>query len=136
MNKELTETYTDITDKLASQNALIDSLNFYLNDDDISKDQILRKANGISIPSIKFNSWKAISNSKIELMDYEKVSTLAVIEEQKELLKIKSEKFMDFVYSNFRETAKDKKEFMRITISEIISTEISLQRDIKKMIDD
>ncbi|MDW5290710.1 hypothetical protein [Formosa sp. PL04] len=41
------------------------------------------KVNEMYIPTIKINSWKAISNSKIELMEYDKVSTLANIEEHK-----------------------------------------------------
>lgn len=135
INQELVETKKDIDEKLIKQRMLIDTLSFYLKDNQISLDAIIKKATGIYIPSIKTNSWKAISNSKIELMDYAKVSTLADIEEQKELLRIKSEKLLDFIFSNYKETAEDKKEFMQILMSEIISTEIFLQKDINKVIE-
>ena len=134
INKELTETNNDILEKLVKQRILIDSLVFYLKDNQISLDKIIRKSRGIYIPTIKINSWKAISNSKIELMDYDKVSTLADIEEQKDLLRIKAQKLIDFIYSNYKETGEDKKQFMKIMMSEIISTEISLQKDIEKII--
>jgi len=134
IHKELNETNDDIVNTLVKQRILIDSLNFYLKDDQISIDNVLNKAQGIYIPRVRINSWKAISNSKIELMDYDKVSTLADIEDQKELLRIKSEKLIDFIFSNYRETGENEKEFMRIMMSEIISTERSLQEDIKKII--
>ncbi|WP_108801927.1 hypothetical protein [Aquimarina sp. Aq107] len=134
IQNELTESHNDINIKLVQQKTLIDSLKFYLKDDQISLDIIIKKADGIYIPKIRINSWKAISNSKIELMDYQKVSTLADIEEQKDLLQMKAEKLIDFIYSNYKETEKEKKEFMIIMMSEVISTEKSLQEDIRKII--
>lgn len=136
LNKELVETDEDITKVLVKQRVLMDSIQFYANNDQISIDVVLRKANGIHIPTIKMNSWKAISNSKIELMEYDKVSTLADIEEQKDLLRMKSGKLIDFIYSNFKETSPDKKAFMNIMMREIVSTEISMQADIQKIIEE
>jgi hypothetical protein len=90
INKELTETNNDIIDKLAIQERLIDTLDFYKKNSETSIIDIMMKVNGVSVPSIKISSWKAISNSKIELMEYDKISSLSNIEEQKELLTIKS----------------------------------------------
>ena len=118
---------------MAKQRLLVDTLDFYANDTRISLLDIVRKNNGIYIPSIKINSWKAISNSKIELMEYDKISALANMEEQKETLKAKSDRFSDFVYSNPKETGKDKKEFMKILMLDIIGTEVSLQELIRKV---
>lgn len=135
ITKELIETNTDINEKLEKQKMLIDTLDFYMNDETMSLDKVINKAQGIYIPSIKLNSWKALASSKIELMDYEELSTLADIEEQKELLKMKSNRMVDFIYGNFRETSKDAKETMRISMSEVISTEKSLQKDVLKLIE-
>lgn len=79
IKKELTETNKDITDNLAIQKSLVDTLNFYKKDEKTSILDIVKKVNGIKIPTIKINSWKAISNSKIELMEYYEVSTLSNI---------------------------------------------------------
>lgn len=134
INKELVETNIDIIDKIAIQKSFIDTLTVYLNNDKISLFDITIKANGIYIPSIKINSLKALSNSKIELMEYNKISALATIEEQKEMLRIKSERLQDFVYSNIKETSKDKKEFMKLLMVDIINTEIPLQKGIQSII--
>ena len=131
IDKELGETTEDIIDKIAIQKSLIDSIDFYKKDDKVSILNIVMKATGIHIPSIKINSWKAISNSKIELMEYNKVSTLANIEEQKELLKIKSINLMNFIYPNIKETGTDKKELFKLMMLDIISTEETIQKQIE-----
>ncbi|MBI9069302.1 MAG: hypothetical protein JEZ09_18540 [Salinivirgaceae bacterium] len=136
INKELTETNEDIIDKISIQKSFIDTLDFYLEDNKISLLDITIKANGIYIPTIKINSWKAISNSRIELVEHNKVSALANIEEQKEILKMKTEKLANFLYSNTKETGKEKKEFMKIMMLDIIGTEIPLQKEIEKIIND
>lgn len=136
IDKELTETNKDILDNISAQRSFIDTLDFYLENDKISLLDITMKAEGINIPSIKLNSWKAISNSKIELMEYDKVSTLANVEEQNEILKMKTEKLADFLYSNTKETGKDKKEFMKLMMLDIIHTEIPLQNEIERILND
>ncbi|MCC8359371.1 DUF6090 family protein [Salinimicrobium sediminilitoris] len=134
IDKELTETNKEIMDNIKVQKSFLDTLNLYLENDKISLLDITLKAGGIDIPTIKINSWKAISNSKIELMEYNKVSTLANIEEQKEILKMKTEKLADFLYSNTKETGKEKKEFMKLMMLDIIHTEIPLQGEIETIL--
>src|SRR5690554_1879820 len=81
IDKELKESNKDIKETIPLQKTLIDTLNFYRKDDNVSIGDVMMKANGVHIPSIKISSWKAISNSKIELMDYDRISALANIEE-------------------------------------------------------
>ena len=133
-NKELTDTNQDIKENLLLQKSYIDSIDAYLIDDNISLLDITLKNKGIYVPTIKINSWKAISNSKIELLDYKKISALAIIEEQKEMLKMKSMRLVDFLYANPKETGKDKKEFLKILMLDIIGTEESIQKDISNII--
>jgi hypothetical protein len=64
-------------------------------------------------------------------MEYDKISTLANIEEQKELLKIKSQNLMNFVYPNTKETSIDKKELLKLMMLDIISTEETIQKQIQ-----
>ena len=133
-NKELTDTNQDIKENLLLQKSYIDSIDAYLINDNISLLDITLKNKGIYVPTIKINSWKAISNSKIELLDYKKISALAMIEEQKEMLKMKSMRLVDFLYANPKETGKDKKEFLKILMLDIIGTEESIQKDISNII--
>ncbi len=134
INKELSETNKDLIDNLITQKSFVDTLNFYSRDNKISVLDITIKSKGIYIPAIKINSFKALSNSKIELMEYSKISALANIEEQKEILKMKTERLVDFVYSNTQETGKDKKEFMKLLMLDIISTEKALQKGIESIL--
>lgn len=132
VNKELAETDADIANILSLQKSYIDTLDFYINDDKISLKDIILKSNGINIPTIKLHSWKAISNSKIELVDYDKLSALANIEEQNETLSKKTERMGDFLYANINETGKDKKEIMKMLFMDIMGTEIAIQNGIEK----
>ena len=136
INKDLIESNEDINDKILIQKSFIDTLDFYLEDNKISLLDITIKAKGIYMPTIKMNSWKAISNSRIELIEYNKVSVMVNIEEQKENLKMKTNKLVDFLYSNAYETGKQKKELMKIMMLDIIGTETPLQKEIERIITD
>ena len=133
IDKELTETKQEIIDNTKIHKSLVDTIDFYKKNENVSIFEIVMKVDGIQIPTIKMNSWKAISNSKIELMKYDKVSSLANIAEQKELLKVKSQNLMDFIYPNTKETGTDKKELLKLMILDIISTEITIQKQIEKV---
>lgn len=133
-NKELTETREDIKATLLSQKLYLDTIDAYLMDDKVSLIDITIKNKGVYIPTIRINSWKAISNSKIELLDYEKVSSLGMIEETKGILMMKSNRLIDFLYANPKETGKDKKEFLKILMLDIMGTEESLQKTISAIL--
>ena len=53
------------------------------------------------------------------------------IEEQKEILKDKTEYLMTFLYSNFHETEKSKKETLKMILIDIIQTEKTTQKIIE-----
>ena len=135
IDKELTETAESIINKRTTQESLIDTLDYYKTDKDVSLFDIMMKVNGIQMPSIKINSWKAISSTKIELMEYSKVSTLADIEEQKDLLKVKSQNLMNFIYPNTQETGTEKKEQLKLRLLDIISTETTIENQINEIIE-
>ena len=134
IDKELNETNEDIIDHIEIQKSLIDTLDFYEKNTKISILIAVKKARGIHMPKIRINSWKAISNTKIELMSYEKVSALANIEEQKKILNTKIENLMNFIYSNTKETGIDKKQLLKLMMQDIISTEKTIQNEINRII--
>jgi len=134
INKELSETEKDITIKIKGQNALADTLDYYKNNEKISILNIVTKVKGIYIPTIKINAWKAVSNSRIELIDYDKLSVLANIAEAKEILRMKTEKLGNFIYANTSETTIDKKKLMKLMVLDIIHTEKMIQDEIKKVV--
>jgi len=112
---------------------VLDSIEAYLTDETVSLFDIMIKARGIRFTTIKNNSWKAISNSKIELVDYKKISVLSDIEERKEILELQSEKLLDFMINNAEETSQGKKQIFRMIIKNIIELEEELQSDIQEL---
>lgn len=136
MNKELNESNDDIKKKMPQQQTLIDTLGFYKKNDSISIFDVMMKVNGVQIPQIRISSWKAISSSKIELLEYDRVSALANIEEQKELLISKTQYLMNFLYPNIKDTSFDKKELIMFMMQDIMVTERDLQEEIEGAIQD
>ncbi|UZO80123.1 DUF6090 family protein [Aquimarina sp. ERC-38] len=136
LKMELKETDVEITEKIPKQKILIDTLNSYSEDETVSLLQIIEKAKGVYAPAIRLNYWKALSNTKIELLPYERLSILADIEEGKELVEYKLNKILDFIYSNWTSTAIDTKLKMKFMLEELIRTQDEVQRDIRKILNE
>ena len=134
IEKELEESMTDLKRVIPKQLASIDSIDVYLNNEELSLFDLMMKIDGIQAPTIKTNSWNAIANSKIELIEYEKLSALAGIEERKENLNRRIDKQMDFVFQNFENTDKEKKEIYRMMIGDVVGTEKRLQSRIEEIL--
>lgn len=136
MKKELKESNQDIKEKIPQQKTLIDTLYFYKNNDKISIFDVMMKVNGIQIPKIRISSWKAISNSKIELLEYNRISDWANIEEQKEIMLSKTQYLMNFLYPNIKDTSIEKKELIMLMMQNIIVSEKDLQEQIEGIFKD
>ncbi|MFS4417059.1 hypothetical protein [Maribacter sp. 2307ULW6-5] len=136
MDKELEESLEDIKKTLPQQTTLIDSLAFYGKDEQVSIFDVMMKANGIHLPSIKTTSWKAISTSKLELMAYKRIRTMTQIQEQKENMLAKCRLLMDFTYQNIKETDSEKKELVGIMMQDIMVSERDLQAEIEAILED
>jgi hypothetical protein len=134
IEKELEESNEDIKSIIPKQMASVDTIIRYLNNERVSLYEIIVKANGIQMPIIKTNSWNAIANSKIELIDYEKISALSDIEERKENLMLRVERQMDFIFVNFEETDRSKKVIMKMIVMDIIGAERELQAAIEEIL--
>jgi uncharacterized membrane-anchored protein YhcB (DUF1043 family) len=133
IQSEVGETQEDIEEKLVAHNALMDTLSTYLNDETMSLQKIMNKTNGITLPKVRIHSWKAISNSRIELLDYESLSILANIEEEKNLLNEKSKYLMNFLYNNIGEKSRYKKAILMGLVNDIIGTENWILSEIEEL---
>jgi len=131
---ELEESNKDIEKSLPRQQVLIDSLTKYMNDNSTSIYQIIDKANGLSGPNIKMRTWNAITNSNIELIEFEKLSALSEIEDSKKNLELKQQKILDFIIENIKTTNLEEKEVFMLLIQEIISTEEYLRFEIEEFL--
>lgn len=135
IKKELVVTHKEILEKEKKQQRLLDTLNNYLNNK-TSLIEALTRGDGIHLPTIRMNSWKAIKNSKIELLDHEKLLNLSSIEEGKELFKLKTDMVVNFLYNNISNQEKEKKELFKIMFKEVISTQKRLKTRIEKIINE
>ena len=131
VNNELKDSKEDLKTTIAQPKSLIDSLNYYSNNKNFTLSEIILKSNGIKIPQIKTTAWKSVSNSKIDLIDYEKITILSTIDEQKEAINNKSQFLMTYIYSNANETDKNKKENLKLILMDIIQTEKTTQQFIE-----
>ena len=93
------------------QKRLLDSVESNLNVHKATILQILSKSGGFKIPSIKNASWKALTGSKIELMDYKTLKILTDIEENKRYLKVKLTMPLPFYIKTLMRPAKMRKRF-------------------------
>lgn len=131
IDSELKESKEELTNKMPKQQALIDSLNRYVANENISFQTIILKSNGVHIPQIRINAWKSIANTKIDLIDYRKIALLSNIEELKETLNNKSELLMSFIYSNFNTTDKNVKATAKLILMDITQTERAIYETIE-----
>ncbi|MDT0538672.1 DUF6090 family protein [Croceitalea sp. P059] len=136
IQNELKESKVNLEASIPKQQVLIDSLMQYVNNDSISIYGIIRKADGIQSPIIKTNSWKAIANSKIELIEFEKLSALSEIEETKKNLDLKTTKLVDYLIENLKTTNKEKKEVFLLLSEEILSTSRYSQSEIEEFLNE
>ena len=134
IEEELKESVLDIKRVMPKQLASIDTINAYLDNEQASLYDIVLKADGVYSPTIKTNAWNAIANSKIELVDYERLSALADIEDMKDNLTQRINRQLDFTFQNFEETDKVKKEILKMMILDVVGAEERLQLEIEKFI--
>jgi len=131
VDSELKESKEEILITIPKQETLIDSLNFYAKNKEVTVLTTVMKSGGIYLPPIKLNAWKAVSTNKIDLVDYKKVTTLSNIEELKGILSGKGELLMNFIYANINETDERIKQTIKLMLLDIIQTEKTLQLHIE-----
>ena len=134
IENELNDSATEIKSVMPKQIASVDTLDVYLNNQQVTLYEIMIRSNGIQMPTIKTNSWNAIANSKIELIEYDKLSALSEIAERKENLIQRIEKQMDYIFQNFENTDRNKKIIVRMMIMDVVNTENELLNKIEELI--
>ena len=133
IEKELADSILDIQQVIPRQLASIDTLQAYVNDSDVSLYQIIIKSNGVHIPTIRTTAWNAISNSRIDLIAYEKLSALADIAERKDNLNSRFDKQVEFTFQNFESTDRGKKEILGMMMLDIVNAEKRLMARIEEL---
>lgn len=131
INSELHDSKEDIKSTIPQHKSLIDSLEYYSNDKSATLLNVVMDSKGIKIPSIKLNAWKSVASTKIDLIDYNKITLLSTIEEHKRTLDSKTQFLTTFLYSNINETDKNKKQTLKMLLMDIVTTEKTIQLNIE-----
>lgn len=124
---EMTENMESLERVMPLHEALLDSTVAHLDNSEASIRDIISGAGGLKGILIKNVSWHSFLNSKIELVEYEMISALADIDKSRELLDLKMNKLMDFVYEHSESTDRSKKEMLIAFIDNLIDSEESLR---------
>ena len=135
IQKELEESILEIKEVIPKQLAAADTIQAYMNDDTVSLYDIIMKSNGVQMPRIKTNSWNAISNTRINLVEYDKLSALADIEERKTNLRERVEKQLEFTFQNFEETGTSKKQILNMILLDVVGAEQRLLAKIEEFLE-
>ena len=135
IEKELEESALEIKEVIPKQLAAADTIQAYMNDETVSLYRILIKSNGVQMPRIRTNSWDAISNTRIDLVEYDKLSALADIEERKTNLRERVEKQMEFTFQNFEETGTSKKQILNMILLDVVGAEQRLLAKIEEFLE-
>lgn len=136
ITNELEESKRNLNVSIPKQQILIDSISKYSDDDSISIFEILIKADGIQDPIIKTNAWKAVASSRIDLIEFEKLSALSEIDESKKNLELKTEKLVDFTIENLKSTSQEKKEVFLLLSKEILRTTKNVHLEIEEFLNE
>ncbi|MEO1712469.1 MAG: hypothetical protein AAFU60_03955 [Bacteroidota bacterium] len=135
IEQELTDNAEDLEDMVFRHQRLIDTTRHYLENDTVSVFDVFAYTSGFQIPSVKLTSWQALKSSRVELVDYELISSMTDLEEIKINLNLKIEKLMDFAYAHLRYKDEDSKERLLIHFLDLLDTEEDLLERNKKLLE-
>ncbi len=125
LNKELEENKSELSSRILEHQQLLDTIAFY-EDKEVSIVEFIGKCNGLRNASIKNTAWKAIMNSRIDLLDYEIISLLTSIDENKEDMKTQFEKLIDLIYNRAESTKSIDVQLFELTINDLLHSEMNL----------
>lgn len=126
IEKEIEISKNEIDTTLAKHLTIIDSLEYYFDDNEILLRDLLRNLGGIQSPSVKVISLRFFVANKAELVDFELIAQLSEIEIHSDGLSSKMKRLIDFVYENMNNSSSDAKIKFAFFLANIIDSEQSL----------
>ena len=126
IKKEMEEDLVEIKDILPLQYALIDTVELYLENEDVSVLDCIMKTNGLKVIAIKNNSWWSFLNAKIEIIGYETISNLGDVEATKQFINRKVNLLMDFALENAESKETSLKRMLIIQVLNLVDSEEGL----------
>ena len=103
-----------------------DSLENYLEDDELSLRELIADLGGIQIPEVKNIGLRFFIANKAELVDYQIISDLLEIEFGGDTFQMKMNKLLDFAYERIESTDAESKVLFVVYLYEVIDGEKNL----------
>jgi len=127
--EELKENKLELEEKIPEHYALLDTIYAYIDSDSVPIGEIVQKVQGVRIVNVKNNSWRAFLNFKIELIEYDYISTLSNIDGGQRHMEKQTDQLIDFIYSNLDDDTEIKKMIFSTLINDILHHEEVLLED-------
>jgi len=123
---ELSENKAELEKIIMEHKSFVDTLDIYIKSKDMPLGTLLMKSSGFRMVNISNTSWKTFLNANMELVDYEHISLLTGIDENKQNLRAQMDKLADLIYNNLISKDPSKKIILMLMINDLISIEDSL----------
>lgn len=135
IKNEVEENYSELKKVMGEQTRLLDTINYY-SENQISIYAILRKANGLQLPTLSNTGLEFYTRNQINSIDFEMMSKLIQMNMLSELIDSKLEKLMDFLYPNIFVDSKESKLMVKMYLQNTLESEDQLINVYKKFIDE
>ena len=126
MKEEARDNFNDFDQIIPTHIRMIDTIDYYLQDEEVSIMLLFAKNKGFKLPSVNNRTWTAVINNRIELVDIETLKIVNDIDEFKEVTAKKTDILTAFIYANMNEVSSESKETMRLHFLNLIETEFQL----------
>lgn len=125
IKKEVEENYSSLKGVIEKQSKVVDTFKVHVNDD-ISIYDVIRKTSGIQSPNLSNSGLELYTRNQISSIDLEVMSTLVHMNKLSELIGIKLEKLMDYVYPNIFDNSKESKMMFIMYVQNVLDSENQL----------
>jgi len=135
INNEVEANYSKLKGVVDTHIQLLDTLNKY-GEDNITIIDLFKRVNGLEFATLNNTGVEFYTRSKINLIDFEMMSTLYEMRFLSKIIDSKLNRLGDFVYSNMQADSKDSKTVIGLYLSDVLNTEKQLLQTYKSLIDE
>lgn len=135
IKNEVIANNTNLKNVLEKQIRLHDTIEKY-STEHISLEELILKANGLQAATLSNTGLEFYSRNEMNLIDFEMMSILIRMNSLSELIGMKMEKLLDFVYPNTLVDTEESKMLFNIHLGNVIESETQLRQEFEDYIDE
>lgn len=125
IKNEVETNYSSLKRIIENHTRLLDSINKHSNDD-IQIGELIQNVNGLQMATLSHTGLDFYRRNQINSIDFEMMSMLISEKSISELIGIKAEKLMDFLYPNLFDESEQSKMLFMIYLQNVIESEYQL----------